>query len=47
MNARIGEGCRIGVDDRVREDGDYGNYYIRDGIIIVPKNAIIPPGTTI
>jgi len=47
MNARIGEGCRIGVDDRPREDGDHDNYYIRDGIICIPKNAIIPPGTVI
>lgn len=47
MNARIGEGCRIGVDDRPREDGDYGNYYFRDGIICIPKNAVIPPGTVI
>ncbi|HUZ18527.1 MAG TPA: glucose-1-phosphate adenylyltransferase [Spirochaetia bacterium] len=47
MNARIGDNCRIGVDERVREDGDYDNYYIRDGIIIVPKNAIIPQGTVI
>ena len=29
------------------EDGDFGNYYIRDGIIVVPKNAIIPNGTVI
>jgi glucose-1-phosphate adenylyltransferase len=47
MNARIGDNCRIGIDERVREDGDHDNYYIRDGIIIVPKNAIIPPGTVI
>lgn len=47
MNTRIGDDCRIGADDRHREDGDYGNYHVRDGIIIVPKNAIIPPGTAI
>jgi glucose-1-phosphate adenylyltransferase len=46
-NARIGEGCRIGIDAKEREDGDYKNYYIRDGIIIIPKNAIIPSGTVI
>jgi glucose-1-phosphate adenylyltransferase len=46
-NARIGEGCRIGIDDLNRQDGDYGNYYIVDGIIVIPKNAIIYPGTKI
>ena len=46
-NARIGDGCRIGIDAAKREDGDYGNYYIRDGIILIPKKAVIPPGTVI
>ncbi|MFP4363836.1 MAG: glucose-1-phosphate adenylyltransferase [Spirochaetia bacterium] len=46
-NARIGDGCRIGIDDKPREDGDYDNYYIRDGIIVIPKNGIIYPGTSI
>jgi glucose-1-phosphate adenylyltransferase len=47
MNARIGDGCRIGIDNFNREDGDYAGYYIRDGIIIIPKNGILPPGTVI
>ncbi len=42
-NARIGDNSLIvnsaGIDNY---DGD--NYYIRDGIIIVPKDATIPPG---
>lgn len=46
-NARIGDGCRIGIDLKQRDDGDYSNYYIRDGIIIIPKKAIIPNGTVI
>lgn len=46
-NARIGDGCRIGVDDEHREEGDHGLYYVRDGIIIIPKNSIIPNGTRI
>ena len=46
-NARIGEGCSIGLDDAALSDGDYGDYYIRDGIVIVPKNGVIAPGTTI
>ena len=46
-NARIGEVCRIGIDHLERKDGDYGNYHIRDGIIVIPKNAVIPSGTVI
>lgn len=46
-NARIGSDCRIGIDPLNRADGEYKNYYIVDGIIIIPKNAIIPPGTVI
>ncbi|MDR3171553.1 MAG: glucose-1-phosphate adenylyltransferase [Treponema sp.] len=46
-NARIGEGCRIGIDDLNRSDGNYGHYYIVDGIIVIPKNAVFYPGTVI
>jgi glucose-1-phosphate adenylyltransferase len=46
-NAYIGEGCRIGIDDINRVDGDYGNYHIVDGIVVIPKNAILYPGTVI
>jgi glucose-1-phosphate adenylyltransferase len=46
-NARIGDGCRIGVDEIHREDGDHGQYRIRDGIIVIIKGAVIPPGTVI
>jgi glucose-1-phosphate adenylyltransferase len=45
-NARIGERVVISPDGKPPEhDGD--NYYIRDGIVIVPKNAVIPDGTWI
>jgi glucose-1-phosphate adenylyltransferase len=46
-NACIGEGCRIGVDDMNRPDGDYGHYHIVDGIIVIPKNTVLYPGTVI
>jgi len=47
-NACIGEGCRIGVDDNIsRTDGNYGNYYIVDGIIVITKKAVLFPGTVI
>jgi glucose-1-phosphate adenylyltransferase len=46
-NVCIGEGCRIGVDDIKRSDGNYGHYYIVDGIIVIPKNTVLYPGTVI
>ena len=46
-NACIGEGCRIGVDEITRTDDNYGHYYIIDGIIVIPKNAVLYPGTII
>jgi glucose-1-phosphate adenylyltransferase len=45
-NACIGDGSAITPEGKPENmDGD--NYYIRDGIIIVPKNAVIPAGTWI
>ncbi|MDR0556879.1 MAG: glucose-1-phosphate adenylyltransferase [Treponema sp.] len=46
-NAAIGEGCRIGIDNMPRNDGEYGNYHIIDGIVVIPKNAVLYPGTVI
>ena len=47
-NARIGAKARLtneaGVDNA---DGPGGSYYIRDRIIIVPKNGQIPDGTLV
>lgn len=45
-NVRIGEGVVI-RDASNRPDFDGDNYYIRDGIVVIPKNAIIQPGTVI
>ena len=47
INARIGEGCRIGVDDISRKDGEYDCYSVVDGIIVIPKNGVVPAGTVI
>ncbi len=45
-NVHIGAGSRITNVNGVEEaDGD--NYFIRDGIVIIPKNTILPPGTVI
>jgi len=46
FNARIGDGCRLVNADGV-ENADDENWTIRDGIIVVPKNAVVPPGTVI
>ena len=47
-NVRIGKDVRLlneaGVD---QADGPNGCYYIRDGIIIVPKGAVIADGTVV
>jgi glucose-1-phosphate adenylyltransferase len=45
-NARIGENCRISPAGKP-EKMDHPQYYIRDGIVIIPKNAVIPHGTVI
>jgi glucose-1-phosphate adenylyltransferase len=45
-NARIGEGVTIAPFAR-GTDLDHGNWFVRDGIVVVPKDAEIPPGTRI
>jgi glucose-1-phosphate adenylyltransferase len=45
-NAHIGDNVRISPEGKPEEfDGD--NYYIRDGIVVVPKGGIIRSGTVI
>jgi glucose-1-phosphate adenylyltransferase len=47
-NARIGMNVRLLNEAAVAEaDGPDGMYYIRDRIIIVPKNGMIPDGTVV
>ena len=47
-NARIGNNARLlNEAGTSAADGPNGSYYIRDGIIIVPKNAVVPDGTVI
>jgi glucose-1-phosphate adenylyltransferase len=45
-NARIGNDVTIRYKPE-REDADQGNWVSVDGIVVVPKNAIIPDGTVI
>ena len=46
-NARIGDGCVLVVDGKA--DGTYagGAVIIRDGVLVVPKGAVLPPGTVV
>lgn len=47
-NARIGKNARLLNEAGTTEaDGPGGSYFIRDGIIIVPKSAVIADGTVI
>jgi glucose-1-phosphate adenylyltransferase len=45
-NARIGNGVKLVNEKGIREDTQE-EYVIRDGIIVIPKNATIPDGTVI
>lgn len=45
-NARIGDNVVISPAGKP-ETVDHPNYYIRDGIVIIPKNGVIPNGTVI
>ena len=46
-NARIGDGCVLSPEGKA--DGEYldGAIIIRDGVLVVPKGAVLAPGTTV
>lgn len=45
-NARIGD--RVVISPKGKSpDFDGDGFYIRDGIVVIPKNSVIPPGTWI
>lgn len=46
FNARIGDGCKL-LNEQKIDEAETPNYSIRGGIIVVPKNAELPPGTVI
>jgi glucose-1-phosphate adenylyltransferase len=46
FNSCVGDGCRL-VNSAGVQHADGDSYSIRDGIIVVHKNAVIPPGTII
>jgi glucose-1-phosphate adenylyltransferase len=45
-NARIGDGARLTNENNV-EHADGDGYYIRGGIIVVPKFGVVPPGSVV
>ena len=45
-NARIGDDCVISPEGKPAEV-DHPHYYIRDGIVVIPKNGTVPHGTRI
>ncbi|HVU34182.1 MAG TPA: glucose-1-phosphate adenylyltransferase [Opitutaceae bacterium] len=46
-NTRIGDGCALSPEGK--PDGTYANgaVIIRDGVLVVPKNVVLPPGTIV
>ncbi len=51
-HAIIDKNCKIGNDVRIAggdhlEDGEYENYHVVDGIVIIPKGSVIKDGTKI
>jgi glucose-1-phosphate adenylyltransferase len=45
-NARIGDGARL-VNEQGVTTADGDGYFIRNGVIIVPKDGVIRPGSTV
>jgi glucose-1-phosphate adenylyltransferase len=45
-NARIGSGVRI-VNETALKEHEGEGYFIRDGVVIIPKNGVIADGTVI
>jgi glucose-1-phosphate adenylyltransferase len=47
FNARIGDGSKLVNAGGVQDAEVEGSYSIRDGIIVVHRDGVIPPGTEI
>lgn len=45
-NVRIGKNVTISGVNKTKDE-DNALYYVRDGVVIIPKNAVIPDGTVI
>jgi glucose-1-phosphate adenylyltransferase len=46
LNARIGDGSRL-LNEGGRTEADGEGWSIRDGITVVHRGAVLPPGTVI
>jgi glucose-1-phosphate adenylyltransferase len=46
LNARIGDGAQL-VNAKGLQEFDADNYCIRGGVIVVPRDAVIAPGTVV
>ena len=46
LNARIGRNVRI-TNKKGLQEFEGESYVIREGLVVVPKDAVIPDGTTI
>ena len=47
-DCRVGRGARLcNRDNKMEADGPNGSYHIRDGIICVPRGAVIPEGAVV
>jgi glucose-1-phosphate adenylyltransferase len=46
-NMRIGRGVRILNEAGVMESDEMPTHVIRDGIVVVPKLAVVPDGTIV
>jgi glucose-1-phosphate adenylyltransferase len=46
-NARVGDGCTLFAEGKA--DGVYagGAVIVRDGVLVVPRGAVLPSGTTV
>lgn len=46
LNARIGAGAKL-INAKGLQEFDADDYCIRGGVIVVPRDAVIPPGTVV
>jgi len=46
LDCRIGDGCQL-VNEAGVQDADGPNWAIRGGVIVVPRGAVLPPGTVV
>ncbi|MBC7288614.1 MAG: glucose-1-phosphate adenylyltransferase, partial [Armatimonadetes bacterium] len=46
-NTRIGQGCKIEGRPGCGVDMDGDGFYVRDGIVIIPRGQVVEPGTEI